>query len=254
MTPDPSMEAPDPVMLPPMAQVMINYGGRRKANGLAIEGFALALVGLFVPVIPGIAAIVVGLLGIRRTRDPEVGGGQLAKMGITVGAIGFFTSLALLVGLFFLISPSNPGPRPTANRVKCQSNMRQIDQALLLYANDHHGQYPPSLEDLLLKGDITSEVFVCPESDDQMATGPTTQAIAANLSARGHESYICIPNLNSSVSADTILLYEPLTNHSNAGMNVLFGDGHVEFIPSPSAVMITAELKAGFNPPRKGHY
>jgi hypothetical protein len=37
-------------------------------------------------------------------------------------------------------------------------------------------------------------------------------------------------------------------------MNVLFGDGHVEFILNPSASKIIAELKAGFNPPRKGHY
>jgi hypothetical protein len=86
--------------------------------------------------------------------------------------------------------------------------MRHIGQGLLFCANDHRGQFPPKLENLLLDGDLTAEVFVCPDTNDVNATGPTTQAVAANLSAGGHESYIYIPNLNSSVSADTIVLYE----------------------------------------------
>jgi hypothetical protein len=34
-------------------------------------------------------------------------------------------------------------------------------------------------------------------------------------------------------------------------MNVLFGDGHVEFIAQPNADKMIAELKAGHNPPRR---
>jgi prepilin-type processing-associated H-X9-DG protein len=92
--------------------------------------------------------------------------------------------------------------RETANRVKCASNLRQIGQALLLYANDNRGVYPrtrasagpvrkptfgtaaaatqpfkadgPAENDvtaalflLLRTQDITSEVFACPSSNSE---------------------------------------------------------------------------------------
>jgi prepilin-type processing-associated H-X9-DG protein len=78
--------------------------------------------------------------------------------------------------------------------------------------------------------------------------------MAAALSSGGHESYIYIPNLTGGVSADTVVLYEPLTNHTNQGINVLFGDGHVEFLRKATATGMISEIQAGFNPPRTGHY
>jgi prepilin-type processing-associated H-X9-DG protein len=89
-----------------------------------------------------------------------------------------------------------------SNRVKCSSNLRQIGQAMILYANDNHGAYPrcrtttqpvmkpvygtaaaatqpenpdgPAENDvtaamfmLLRTQDITSEVFTCPSSNGE---------------------------------------------------------------------------------------
>jgi len=239
---------------PPVAYATSNYGGPQEANGLATASFVIALVGLLIPVIPGIVAIVLGILGITKTRDRNVGGKGLAIAGIAVGAVSMVTSLIVAGCLMSILLPSLNRARETANRVKCASNMRQIGQALLLYANDNHGQYPPRLEDLLLAGNVNSSVFVCPDSNDTPAPGATPQAQAAALSAGGHESYIYIPNLSSSASADTIVLYEPLSDHSGQGMNVLFGDGHVEFDTRQTAAGMIAEIQAGFNPPRRGHY
>ncbi len=101
-------------------------------------------------------------------------------------------------GLFVLLM-DQPRSHPTANRVKCASNLRQIGQAMLLYANENHGHYPQTIfvpgaevtptwgqgvsivnpfgndgpkNDvtaamflLLRTEDITSEVFVCPSSN-----------------------------------------------------------------------------------------
>jgi prepilin-type processing-associated H-X9-DG protein len=133
-------------------------------------------------------------------------------------------------------------------------NMRQIGQALMLYARAHQGQYPPRLGCLLADGNVTTEVFVSPLSNDTKAMGDTIEAREAALESGGHESYIYVPNLNSSVDPRTVVLYEPLTDHSGDGMNVLFGDGHVEFDTKQQAAGMIAEIKAGFNPPRAGHY
>jgi predicted Zn finger-like uncharacterized protein/prepilin-type processing-associated H-X9-DG protein len=238
--------------IPPVAYATPMYGGPLKSNGLAIASFAIALCGLFIPVLPGIAAIVLGILGIKKTRDPSVGGKGLAIAGISVGGTTLVLSACMLPLMISIMLPSLNRARETANRVKCASNMRQIGQALLLYANDNQGQFPPKLADLLLAGNITPSVFVCPDSNDTPSPGATPAAQAAALSSGGHESYVYIPNLSTSASADTIVLYEPLSDHNGAGMNVLFGDGHVEFDTKVQAARMIAEIQAGFNPPRRG--
>jgi prepilin-type processing-associated H-X9-DG protein len=158
----------------------------------------------------------------------------------------------LLLGLVFLalfvaiLIPSTGRPRETAQRVKCASNLRQIGQAILLYCNDHQGQYPDSFATILLNEDISSAVFVCPDSNDEAALGPTTQAVVANLLAPGHCSYIYIgQGLNSgTVAPNAVVAYETVANHGGAGMNVLFGDGHVEFVSAAVAGQIGAKVSA----------
>ena len=141
--------------------------------------------------------------------------------------------------------------RPAANRVKCGSNLRQIGQAIMLYANENQGRYPDKLGDLMDQ-DIYTAFFICPESNDEAAVpGPTTQASSANIHAGGHLSYIYLgKGLTGTQPATMVIAYEPLSNHNNTGMNVLFGDGHVEFFHVPAATTLIAELNAGQNPPK----
>ena len=247
----PSMPAAmPPLPVSPVTYETPHFNQPQRANGLAIASLVSGIIGIIVPVIPGLLAIALGIFGLRKTRDRSVGGKGLAIAGIAVGA----TSLLLSGCLISILLPSLNRARETANRIKCASNMRQIGQGLLLYANDNHGQYPPRLEELLLSEGLQSEVFVCPSSNDTPASGGTPQQQAAALSTGGHESYIYVPNLTNLSSADTIVLYEPLIDHRNDGINILFGDGHVEFLRRGTANGMIAELKAGYNPPRRGHY
>ncbi|HEY7115324.1 MAG TPA: H-X9-DG-CTERM domain-containing protein [Tepidisphaeraceae bacterium] len=140
-----------------------------------------------------------------------------------------------------------------ANRVKCASNLRTIGQGVLLYANDNQGRFPPTLDELMLTQDLTFEVLICPSTDEDKAQGPTTQAALQQMHAQpGHCSYIYIGGglTQATATPQHVIAYEPLTNHSGAGMNVLFGDGHAEFLPAAKANYVLAELKAGHNPPR----
>ena len=153
--------------------------------------------------------------------------------------------------LYSILTPKYDYGRPIANRVKCGSNLRQIGQAISLYANENQGRYPDRLGDLIFQ-DIATTVFICPASNDEAAApGPTTQASSANIHAGGHLSYIYLgKGLTGTQPATMVIAYESLTNHANTGMNVLFGDGHVEFIFLPAATTLLAELNAGQNPPK----
>jgi prepilin-type processing-associated H-X9-DG protein len=163
------------------------------------------------------------------------------------------------IGLFFcvcvssILLPSLNRAREQAQRVKCASNLRQIGQAAQLFANDHNGNFPDTAEQLLAHSDLESIVFVCPSSNDTAAPGADSKIQAANLRAGGHLSYVYVGKGLSAVTGPgatgkAIVAYEPLTNHANGGINVLFSDGHVEFFNPQQAQRIVADLQAGKNP------
>jgi prepilin-type processing-associated H-X9-DG protein len=131
--------------------------------------------------------------------------------------------------------------RESANRVKCGSNMRQIGQAIQIYAADNGGKLPDSLE-LLLTLDITGEAFICPSSNDEKAPGATAEERARNL--HKHCSYVYHGRgLTTDSPKDTPILCEPLMHHQHAGMNVLFADGHVDFLSPTQAKAVMDRVK-----------
>ena len=122
---------------------------------------------------------------------------------------------------------------------------------MLLYANDHQGHYPDTIGELV-EEDFPTSIFICPSSNDVPAlAGATPRATAANIHAGRHLSYIYVAKgMTDKVAANIVLVYEPLTNHQNKGLNVLFGDLHVDFYSVKEATWMLSELKAGHNPPR----
>src|ERR1700679_972401 len=133
---------------------------------------------------------------------------------------------AALVGFGLIAYALGPqlGSQPTSNKVKCANNLKQIGIAIQLYAQDHNGQFPDSFGTILMNEPIEANVFNCQSSDDTPAQGPTTQAVAADVTSGGHLSYIYLGRglTTATVTPNTVLATEPLTHHL-VGINVLFG-------------------------------
>jgi prepilin-type processing-associated H-X9-DG protein len=133
-------------------------------------------------------------------------------------------------------------------RVHCASNMRSIGQALRMYANDHQGLFPPDLAHTSL----TTEYG--------LNTSFLTYPWRAHEGRNAPFIYFGKGRTTKDVS-DTILLVEFPDDHgrSIAGSNVLYLDGHVEWIDQAQAEWIITELAVSRNPPpdrgpvTKGH-
>ncbi len=79
-------------MPPPVAPPQPGYSaypapGPQKSNGVAIGSLICGILGC-VPFITSIAAVILGVVGIKKTKDPQVGGKGLAIAGLVLGIVG----------------------------------------------------------------------------------------------------------------------------------------------------------------------
>jgi len=173
---------------------------------------------------------------------------RMSGWAVAASSVGGAAVLILLLVLV-LLPPLNRA-REQANRVKCASNLRQLGQAMFIYASVNGGQFPDRIDRLL--SFAGSNVFVCPSCDDTPAPGQTPQIQASNLYARGHLSYVYVgagltTSSRGANAPTTPVLYEPLTNHGD-GINVLYADGSVAFLPKGAAQTLIASFAATSQP------
>jgi prepilin-type processing-associated H-X9-DG protein len=237
---------------PPPGMAPIGYSGPQQqygsqpqlTNGLAIASLVLGLVGFCVPGL-GILAIILGAIGMNKTRDPRVGGKGLAIAGLVLGIVAtMFIALQISILL-----PALNRAREAGNRVKCASNLRQIALAAQMYANENQGNLPPDLPTLFKGGNLQPDVLICPATNHVAASGTPSFQLGKDL------SYVYVgKGMRSDSPIDAVVAYEPPSDHTpgqtgvRSGGNVLFADGHVEFVTDLTSLI--SELNKGHNPPR----
>jgi prepilin-type processing-associated H-X9-DG protein len=153
-----------------------------------------------------------------------------------------------------ILLPSLERTHCGGSNLSCSYSLKQIGGACLLYANDHHNHYPPRLEDLILSGYLTTTyTLLCPTDSRPPAPGTTPGQLADSIAHGANCSYIyTAAGLTTSASPEAVLAYERFPNGhtSPSGFNVLFADGHTDFLSPADAPWLLDELASGHNPPR----
>jgi hypothetical protein len=195
---------------------------------------------LSIVILGAISALIFGIAGIWRARSLGVGKIR-SRIAVLIG--GGIVGLAI-AGVVI---------RAISDRSQCGRNLGAVGSALLLYADDHGGQFPSGLDVLVKDCQIPAEIFVSPTTNDQPATGPTTQQLLADFAKPGHCSYVYLGAGQTIATARNhfVLAYEPLENHQGKGAHFFISNGNTEWHDANEASKIIEQLKNGVNPPKR---
>ena len=137
--------------------------------------------------------------------------------------------------------------RATEQAIQSASNLRDIGDALNLYAHDHNGHYPDRLSDLLAESDLGPEMFIVPWGAATPAPGKTWQERAREMDAGGHCSYgyLGAGRTRKNLIDDMVLMYEADGKNPCGFVFCLYGDGHGDADSASDAIAaIVRTLKA----------
>ena len=195
---------PPPVAVPGR----VAPGVRPETAGIAVTSLVLGILSLTCfSIFTGIPALICGTIALGRIRSARgsLTGQGLAISGVVMGGL----SILMIPVLIGLCLPAFASAREEARRVQCMSQEKQIGAAFVSYVNDHDGKAPQTFEDLRPYG-ITDAILHCPAAKD-----------------RSVRSYQLMPGTKPT---DVIVREDP-SDHRR-GSNVVYGDGHGEWVPA----------------------
>jgi len=115
-----------------------------------------------------------------------------------------------------MLMPALSQARTAARGAACMSNLRQLGLCLALYANEHRGVFPESLDELLPYTG-TGQVFVCPADENPIATAGGLRTSYRYLGGFSMDQ----------LGPDLMIAFDKEGNQAGR-RNVLFVDGHVQ--------------------------
>jgi prepilin-type processing-associated H-X9-DG protein len=210
-----TLTAPGSPPTAPSATLHYAPGSRERRAGLAIASLVLGIVGFCTGGIAGIVGVILGIVAlVKASHEQQVDRGRgFAIGGIVTGAVSLLSSLIVFPLMIAILLPSLSVARETAKQAVCAANLRAVEAALLEYVEEH-GQEPPNLTALIDENMLDPRGLICPSVDPAASQTPP---------------YIWNRGVDCADPAN-IIAYEPIQNHHGEGGNVLFCDGHIEFV------------------------
>ena len=149
--------------------------------------------------------------------------------------IGHSLLFSVLAALCIAFWPGMESRHELVRRPNCLSNLKQIGLALAMYADEYRGQLPPEngakgLDYLLRTGilDKTNglNIFHCQKDSGRLV------ARAGKPPTEDTVSYVYKPGpwQPAIYTNDVPICWDKPENHGTQGLNVLFNDGHVQWV------------------------
>jgi hypothetical protein len=153
------------------------------------------------------------------------------------------SALALVLVLIWVLRPSlsHSGPTP---RGESAAHLMQIGEMCLLYANENQDRLPDNLGILTTTEDMAPESLQSPLGSQYATSPPSTQPAVLIPWANQHcdYTYLGAGKLASQLTPKDILGHEKWSiAKQHNGMNILFGDEHVEWFTLADAAKILAQ-------------
>jgi prepilin-type processing-associated H-X9-DG protein len=132
--------------------------------------------------------------------------------------------------------------RELPKRSVCAANLAGIGKAIEVYARQYKDTYPPEMDVLVTTGLVQPSQFVCPSTlkgedrGDTEITYNTGEPVSRELHEILHDSYVYIPGQKYQCDPENVLIYEKRECHHGEGGNVLFMDGHAQWIAPYSRI------------------
>ena len=201
-----------------------------KTSVLAITAMVLGILSFCTFFLTAPLAFILGIIAIVTIARSN---GRLKGTGFAItGIVVPIVALPFVAITLGIMMPALAKARMIAYRMVCGENISGLGKAMILYAGDNNEMFPTPEHwcDLLVEyEDCSREMFRC-KGDAQ---GPSSYAMNKNIDEQG-------PN----APPDMVLLFESkpgwnqsggpelltMENHQGEGCNVLFCDGHYEFV------------------------
>lgn len=179
--------------------------------------------------------------------------------------IGVF-AVSCVLGLFVfvaILSPVFSRARENARRASCQSNLKQISLAIMMYTEDYDEKFPPAFgtgnpvgwADAVLPYSKTEQIFTCPSEGNRPSGIKPSDVGYSSYRYNSDLSWVDFADINDISTGVLIAEGTDTDSHSNAtysmqfgfqgilpespsrhfqGSNYAFMDGHVKWIRSSS--------------------
>ncbi|MCK5600515.1 DUF4190 domain-containing protein [Candidatus Pacearchaeota archaeon] len=201
-----------------------------KTSRLAIAALVLGILSVFTFGLILLPAVICGVIAMVKVSKS---GGALKGKGFAIA--GIVVSVVTLLILLAVLMPALGVVNRMAQQAVCAGNMKAFGASIMIYAADHDNAFPPADKWCdLITGEVAGDPksFQCPGVNESRSCN---YAMNENVAKFG-----------GSAPVDMVLLFESkagwnlsggaelLTadNHCGEGANILFADGHVEFVKS----------------------